>query len=147
MKIIRKMFLLSKENGSEENYETARACTDICDRISFAIFKKYCKTLLEEPITYIVWAVWGVRNEGEIDDVQVGIKKLVVAEMQRVMELMKWESLSDEQMLTVLYIVRGYIISKITYMIKAYKAKSFESAMIGERSRISLSLLQPMGTA
>jgi hypothetical protein len=147
MKIIRKMLSSYKDNGPRRYFKNAAACRDICDRLSMAIFKKYREVLLKKPITYIVWGVWGTKTDGVLDHIQAEINSLVTPEMNRVMALMDWQSLSEDQAFFMTYMVRGHIISRITYMIEAYKTKSYETTMARESSRTSLNLLQPMGTA
>ncbi len=99
----------------------ARTIEKLIDETSLDIFKEYKNTLLAEPNSYIVPAVWGVVKDGELTREQKEIFMRIHPVMTQVLRLLKQDGLSDTQEFAIGYLVRGLFISKIIYMIEFYK--------------------------
>ena len=114
-----------KNQKSSEAYVTDMAKTigPLLDDLANNIFFTYRDILIAEPITYIVPAVWGAAKDTNLSKDQREINLRVVPVIQQVFEILNIENLSDAQTFAIGFIVRGLIISKITYMIEALKNK------------------------
>ncbi|MBW1741612.1 MAG: hypothetical protein JRJ42_10855 [Deltaproteobacteria bacterium] len=111
------------------------------------IFVSYNTKLLAEPITYIVPAVWGAAKEGELTPTQKDINKKVAPVIEKVFESLQLKHLSGAQAFAIRFIIRGLIISRITYMIEAVKSKMIRKVNSGEQDTDMLNHLEPMGNA
>ena len=96
---------------------------EIIDRTSNTIFLSYREELLSEPITYIIPAVWGKIKQGKLTDSQKEIFRTIDPIISDIFELLELDVLNDTQELAIEYLIRGLIISKITYLIEASKQR------------------------
>ena len=97
----------------------ARKVGALADRTAMDVFSAYRAELLSQPITYIVPAVWGAMKHAEPDPIQKEMnEKLspVVDDMYQAFEL---PGLDPAKRFALAFLIRGYLISKITYMIEA----------------------------
>jgi len=127
--------------------EFARAIERLIDRTSLEIFRIYKSTLLSEPNVYIVPAVWGAAKNGELTEIQKDIHKRVAPVIQEILALLHQEDLNISQQFAVGYILRGFFISKIIYMIEFYKNLSNENHTAPAKEAVNLQDIEPWGHA
>lgn len=90
---------------------------EIIDETSDTIFSLHRKDLLNNPITYIVPAVWGRMGKGTLNPKQKNIFLSIESMVKDVIEIMEFDDLTDSQRFSIEYLIRGLVISKITYLI------------------------------
>ena len=108
---------VAKEEESQKILKAKR----IIDNTANEIFLSHKNNLLSEPITYIMPAIWGEIKDGNLTSAQREITEKIEPVINRLMRLFEFESLNKAQKFAVGYLIRGLIISKITYMIEALK--------------------------
>jgi hypothetical protein len=123
MKILARFRKKDQKIAEANVTDIAKTIGPLLDDLANNIFLKYRDTLIAEPITYIVPAVWGAAKDANLSDEQKDINLRVVPVVQQVFEILHIENLSEAQTFALGFIVRGLIISKITYMIEALKNK------------------------
>jgi hypothetical protein len=108
---------VAKEEESQKILKAKRIIDDTANEI----FLSHKKNLLSEPITYIIPAIWGEMKDGNLTSAQKEITEKIEPVISRLMRLFEFENLNKAQKFAVGYLIRGLIISKITYMIEALK--------------------------
>ena len=103
--------------------DIAKEIRPLIDDLAGEIFKSHHAVLVSEPITYIVPAVWGAKKDGTLTRTQEEIHGKVNPVVREIYESFGFSGLTEPQEFAVLYLVRGLVISKITYMIEALKAR------------------------
>ena len=101
----------------------AKLIGPLIDGISKNIFNEYHELLLREPITYIVYAVWGAKSDGELTREQTAINGKIIPVLHDVMNALDIGTITQEQTYAVEYIVRSLLISKIVVSIEMTRAK------------------------
>ena len=110
------------------------------------IFKYYRQILMDKPITYIVPAVWGIIQGGELDDTQRKMNSTISPALEDIIKIFKHHELSKEQEFAIRYLVNGYFISKIVYMIELYRNRRMKTDP-NLNHEILLEGLEPIGHA
>jgi len=113
----------------------SRVIGPLIDKTAEEIFISYKTRLLSEPIIYIVPAVWGAKKEGELEDTQKEINIKVIPVINELFDALRIRDLSGAQEFAIGFIIRGLIISKITYMIEAVRNRGIRMTK------------EPLGTA
>lgn len=90
---------------------------EIIDETTDTIFSLHKKDLLNNPITYIIPAVWGRIGKGDLNPKQKNIYLSIESMVRDVIEIMEFDDLTDSQRFSIEYLIRGLVISKITYLI------------------------------
>lgn len=117
------------------------------------IFGSYTLNLLTEPIEYIVPAVWGATQNGELDAIQKEIYKQIISLMKTLFDSLRIKNLSAPQKFAIEFLVRDLLISKIAHMIEGTKnmmikqmgsSKQHNGPLIQDDI---LSHLEPLGNA
>ena len=90
---------------------------EIIDETTDTIFSLHKKDLLNNPITYIIPAVWGRIGKGNLNPKQKNIFLSIESMVRDVIEIMEFDNLTDSQRFSIEYLIRGLVISKITYLI------------------------------
>jgi hypothetical protein len=90
---------------------------EIIDETTDTIFSLHKKDLLNNPITYIIPAVWGRMGKGNLNPKQKNIFLSIESMVRDVIEIMEFDDLTDSQRFSIEYLIRGLVISKITYLI------------------------------
>jgi len=93
----------------------------IIDETTDTIFSIHKKDLLTNPITYIIPAVWGRVKKGDLNPKQKNIFLSIETMVRNVIEIMEFDELTDSQRFSIEYLIRGLVISKITYLIASSK--------------------------
>ncbi|MFB3925590.1 MAG: hypothetical protein ACE14T_06010 [Syntrophales bacterium] len=117
----------------------------LLDKAANDIFLAHKKTLLSEPITYIVPAVWSASKDGKLTAEQENISKQVLPVIKEIFAVMEIGNMTEAQKFAVGFLVRGLIISKITYMIEALKNRLF--ALNVQNIDNIIHQMKPMGNA
>ncbi len=107
--------------SNDENRGGILRIKEIIDKSATKIFISHKNELLLEPITYIIPAVWGKIKQGELTGSQKEIHKRIDPLITDIMEILELDDLNETQEFAIEYLIRGLIISKITYLIEASK--------------------------
>ncbi len=89
----------------------------IIDETTDTIFSLHKQDLMKNPITYIIPAVWGRMGDSELNPKQKNIFSSIESMVNDVIDIMEFDELSDSQRFSIEYLIRGLVISKITYLI------------------------------
>jgi hypothetical protein len=108
--------IVNDENGSE-----ILKIKEIIDDTTNEIFISHKAEFMSEEITYIVPAVWGKIRHGKLTDTQLEINGKIDDVITDIIQMLDLKDLNDLQEFAFEYLVRGLIISKITYLIEASK--------------------------
>lgn len=121
------------------------------NKTSIEIFRLHRLKLLQAPVSYIIPAVWGFKDGGEIDPEQHAINRLIRPLMQELNNILQLERLNQRHALVVEYMVRGLIIMKIVYMIECYNnlknSKKCPDGHVREYGSYRLEDVEPVGRA
>ena len=146
MNIINRLFKRPpKDDEPEDVLKIAKTLGPLIDNIVNDVFMQYQLTLLNEPIVYIVPAVWGAKKKGELDTTQKEIHKQIEPILDKIFATLNLKGLSETQKFAVMFLIRGLIISKITYMIEALKNCTVD--ITSQENDAGLAKLEPMGNA
>ncbi|MBN1850597.1 MAG: hypothetical protein JW932_18655 [Deltaproteobacteria bacterium] len=96
---------------------------EIIDKTTDMIFSAYRDSLLSEPNTYIVQAVWAKNHKGKLSPNQKKIKKRIASMMNDIMEILDLKDINESQTFSIEYLIKGLAVSKISYLIEAFKNK------------------------
>ena len=122
-----------------EEYESGiLKIKEIIDNTTDEIFISYKEKLLTEPITYIVPAVWGGIEDEKLTTIQKEVNKTISPMISSITEILEFEDINWDQRFVIEYLIRGLMISKITYMIEAFKGR-----LKKQTSQNSVNLLSP----
>ncbi len=147
MKFIRKLFSKrTKKQEAEDVVTFAREIERRIDRTSLEIFRTFKTTLLTESNIYIVPAVWGAVKEGDLTDTQREIHAMVSPVIMEILDSLQQDNMNSAQNFAIAYLVRGFFISKIIYMIEFYKNLSGTGPEFCEQIT-SLKDVEPLGHA
>ncbi len=136
MKILKRLFSRRlKEEGPEDVMRISRVIGPLMDKTAEEIFISYKTRLLSEPIIYIVPAVWGAKKEGELEDTQKEINIKVIPVINELFDALGIRDLNGAQGFAIGFLIRGLIISKITYMIEVVRNRGIKMTK------------EPLGTA
>jgi hypothetical protein len=106
--------------------ELAHLLGDSIDDIANNAFTKYYKTLTENDITYIVYAIWGTSDDSDLTDIQKKMHCEINPVIKNIMCDLGIEKLDISQQYALDYLIRSLFISKISYMIEYFKKKKYE---------------------
>ena len=148
MKILDKFFLKSVKNDEPEDVmKISEIIGPLIDKISNEIFRAYREKLLSEPITYIVPAVWGAKEAGELDSAQKEMTQQIAPVVNEIFAALKLKGLSGSQEFAVAFLIRGYIISRIIYMIEGLKRRSLNKTYLEDEGPKIIDSIEPLGNA
>jgi hypothetical protein len=142
--------LLSKKRDKEEPADVltlANQISTLIDKTSWDIFSTYRLELLGESIAYIVPAIWGARKEGDLSPLQRTINDHVEPIIKEIFSSLAIRGMEAQQEFALSFLIRGLIISKITYMIEAFRNRLNEQAFDEQKLKDALSNIKPLGTA
>ncbi|MDZ7597932.1 MAG: hypothetical protein U5J82_06520 [Desulfobacterales bacterium] len=89
----------------------------LINQVAYDIVTAHRDRLLHEEITYIVTAIWGAKKDGRLDKIQEDIFRKAEPVIQQVIKSFDFQNLHTAQVFGVAYLVKGLIVSKITYML------------------------------
>ncbi|MBW2608966.1 MAG: hypothetical protein JRC68_01305 [Deltaproteobacteria bacterium] len=136
-------FSLSKE----EDEIGILTIKELIDKTTNMVFLSHKERLLSEPITYIVPAVWGKKKHGKLTINQQEIHNNIAPMISNIMKIFKFKEINEAQRFTIEYLIRGLVISKITYMVEAFKNRPIDEIQSGEGNADLLDSLEILGNA
>jgi len=125
----------------------ANHVSTIIDKTAWDVFSTYRLELLGESIAYIVPAIWGARKEGDLTPLQRTINDHVEPIIKGIFSSLAIRGMEAQQEFALSFLIRGLIISKITYMIEAFRNRLNEQAFDEQKLKDALSNIKPLGTA
>lgn len=111
------------DTASQDIAALAKMIGPLIDDAVKDIFARYHDILLNENITYIVYAVWGARADAPLTAVQKEINGVVIPVLDKINDIIAIRHATSEQRYTIDFLVRSIIISKITYTIEFARSK------------------------
>ncbi len=111
------------------------------------IFVSYRVELLSEEIIFVIPAIWGAKKDGELTATQKAIGEQIAPVIKRIFELLDIRDLDSTQEFALNYLVRGLIVSKITYMIEAFRSKLKDRSLDEQGLKDALLRFKPQGNA
>jgi hypothetical protein len=120
---------------------------EMIDKTTDTIFAAYQEKLLSEPITYIVQAVWTKNNMEKLTPNQKKIKKRITSLINDIMGILDFKDINESQQFSIEYLIKGLAVSKITYLIEAFKNQYKTQSMPVERNMNLLDQLKTFWNA
>lgn len=108
----------------DERSKSVLKIKEIIDETTDCIFLLFKKELLSNHITYIIPAVWQKQRQDELNHDQRNIYRTIETMVADVLEIMEFDDLNEDQRFSIEYLIRGLVISKITYLIASSKSDS-----------------------
>lgn len=131
----------------EDIMKISKVIGPLMDKTAHEILKSYNEVLLAEPTTYIVPAVWGAKKEGELTASQKEMHKKISPVIDEIVASFELGEGGEAQKFAIGFIVRGYIISKITYMIESLKNYGIKNIDLVNKGNDLFEQMAPLGTA
>ena len=152
MKFLRRFFTKKDKKEdvemSEDVMRVPRLIEPLLNKAAFDIVESYKSKLITEPVTYIVPAIWGAREKGKMDTVQEEIYKQVTPALHEIFDSLNLDCRTASQRFTIGYMIKGLIISKITYMLEVLKSRLNNDFTLGDQdAENSLAAIEPIGNA
>lgn len=119
----------------------------LIDQTAVNVFQSHVIELLTRPITYIIPAVWGSKKDGELTFSQKQMNSMIAPVIEDIFQSLDVETFTESQQFAVGYLVRGLMISKITYMIEKMKNQLIEKIISDNRRSDSLTDVETIGNA
>jgi hypothetical protein len=82
------------------------------------ILQSYMLELLIEPIDYVIPAIWGVGQNGQLDAIQEKIHQHFASFLESLVNALKLKDLNNAQQFAIEYLIRELFISKIVYQVE-----------------------------
>jgi len=111
------------------------------------VFATYRPVLVSEPITYIVPAVWGAKKDGELTEAQKEIHARINPVIEKIFRSLEMIDLECDQEFALYFLIRGIMISKLVYMIEAFKGRRHERTIEEQNMKEALMQYKPVGHA
>ncbi|MBI9074474.1 MAG: hypothetical protein JEZ02_03605 [Desulfatibacillum sp.] len=145
MDFFKKLF---KENPQPVHDIThmGRTVANKIDNLVMDIFNAHQGRLCFEPSGFIVPAVWGGQERGELSPVQLEIYQKVAPAIDEIIENLKLKKLDDNQEYAIGLMLRWILISKITHMVELRKKRRIDNLSSTTESTYHLDSMDPMGT-
>jgi hypothetical protein len=148
MKFIRSLIHGCNKKWNPEDFGRMGALIrNLMDKATYEVFAQYRDVLLRKPVTYVVPAVWGVNGSPPLDSLQREMNEKIAPVVDEVMESLQLEGLDQAQEFALHYLVRGYMVLRLVYMIEAFRGRSIGGTAHVERGSHTLEHLEPVGTA
>lgn len=152
MKILNKIFSKYVQKEEPENVlMISKIIGPIIDKKANDIFMYYREKLLTEPITYIVPAVWGAKEGGELTVAQKEMNSRIAPVIAEIFDAFQLKDLRGAQEYAIGFLIRGLFISKITYMIETLRSLINDKDTIYKNptdyQSIDLENIEPVGNA
>ncbi len=145
MEFFKHLFIFRKKKAGSDLTRLAKIVGPMLDKAANDIFMEYRDILLSEPITYIVPAVWGAAKDKNLSPEQEHINKRISPVIDELFDILQIKNLDEGQRFALGFLIRGLIISKITYMIEALKNK-LVTIDLGRRDSL-IRNIEPIGNA
>lgn len=137
-----------QDSRTDDVMEVPRLLEALINRAALQIVENCKDKLMTEPATYIVPAVWGAIEKGEIDKDQKEIYRTIAPVVNEINSSLQTENLSASQRFTLEYLIKGLIISKVNFMMEVLKNRLNNKPDVGNQDASrSLEHLEPLGNA
>ncbi|GEM_PF-6942672 len=133
-----------KPGEIDELLKVMRETRSEIDEVTSEIFQASHARLMSEPLSYIVYAVWGIRKNGNLTSDQKAINDKIEPLIMKLSPLLKLDLLDDPQKYAIQCILREMIITKLIFMTEMCKEK-IKGA--NEIDFLALQNLEPLGHA
>jgi len=148
MKILERLFSKRQsQKGTTNVMRIAGAIGPLIEEAVRDVFASYRPVLLSEPITYIVPTVWGAKKDGDLTDIQKEIHARINPVIEKVFHSLEMRDLDCNQEFALYFLVRGIMISKLVYMIEAFKGRMNERTIEEQNMKEALMQYKPVGRA
>ena len=117
------------------------------NRLAMEIFASHWGELIKKPISYIVPAVWGIIEGGELDHTQKEMNTTIAPVIREILEALQVRDMTGEQNFAIRYLVNGYIISKIVYIIDLLRSQTAREIITNRQCKDALECFGPTGHA
>ena len=97
---------------------------EIVEDITNDLFIYFKDHLISKPVTYIVSAVWGEIEGGNLTPNQEQIYERITPRIGEIIDILELDEINEDKRFAVEYLIRGLIISKIAYMIETFKKRA-----------------------
>lgn len=132
------------EPKSEDVLKLSKIIAPLLDESVSQVFNAFKGQLLNQPITYIVPAVWGATKTGSLTQTQTEIHQILAPVVTKTLDVLALENAAPSQIFAIGFIIRGMLIAKITYMLEAVRNNTEPPTM---ETEYKLAELEPEGTA
>jgi hypothetical protein len=133
---------------SEDIMRVPRLIEPLLNKAALDIVEAYKSKLLNESVTYIVPAIWGAKEKGKMDIVQEEIYQKVTPMIHEIFDKLNVDCHTAAQRFTIGYMIKGLIISKITYMLEVLKNRLKDDFTVQDRDGDNpLVHIEPIGNA
>ncbi|SHK49206.1 hypothetical protein SAMN02745216_03556 [Desulfatibacillum alkenivorans DSM 16219] len=145
MDFFKKLF---KENPqpTQDITHLGRVVANKIDNLVMDVFNAHQGRLCFEPNGFIVPAVWGGREKGELSPVQEEIYQKVEPAIDEIIERLKLKKMDESQEYAIGLMLRWILISKITHMVELRKKRRIDNLSTANESAYHLDSMDPMGT-
>ncbi len=148
MKMLMEFFAKMKSRKQHRDImQIADIIGPMIEKLVWDIFVGYRVELLSEEITFVIPAVWGAKKDGELTATQKAINKQIAPVINRIFELLDIRGLDSSQEFALNYLIRGLLVSKITYMIEAFRSKLKDRTLDEQSLKDTLLHFKPQGSA
>lgn len=113
---VRRFFRREKQHSSSGGIELIQGLEKICENIAKHVFHEHSDLIVRNELQYIVASVWGISPEGELDAVQKKIHRNLSPRIYEALTLLGVQQMTAKQSFAVEYLIKGYVISKLSYM-------------------------------
>ena len=119
---IKRLWRAERRGDAQDILSIARKCAPAVDQTALRIFERHGPKIMQSGNTYLVHAIWGVRDGTRLDRSQELIHREFEASRNLVLKALALGGLSEAQEYALGYLIRDLAITKLAYM--AEKAKS-----------------------
>ncbi len=123
-----------------------RSVANKIDNLVMDVFNAHQGRLCFEPNGFIVPAVWGGKERGELAPVQMEIFQKVAPAIDDIIEVLKLKRLDESQEYAIGLMLRWILISKITHMVELRKKRRIDNLGSTTTGLYHLDSMEPMGT-
>lgn len=125
----------------------AKEITPIIESVAQDIFHHHMDFLLTRPSSYIVPVVWASEETIGMDPIAQDIYRRIEPAMESVFRALDLEHPNSSQLYGISYLVRGMIISKVAFMVEAFKNMTTSIERNALATLYNLKETQTIGTA
>ena len=148
MKILKEFLAKIKSRKQHRDImQIADIIGPMIEKAVWDVFVSYRVELLSEDITFVIPAIWGAKKDGELTAVQKTINEKIVPVIKKIFKLLDIRELDSSQDFALNYLIRGLIISKITYLIEAFRSRLKDRTLDEQSLKDALLRFTPQGSA
>lgn len=112
-----------KETQSEDWRKTTKTISLLIQEETFDIFHSRAISFIEEPVNYLIPAVWGIKKDGELTPEQQEIGNRVQILTEKVIAALDVKDLNSSQRFAVGFLVRELIIARLLLFIQIFRGQ------------------------